>query len=59
MEEMPIAHKFAYVSAPVEYEFPAVMPCYLQRHKPSFVDLEINGIKWKVTRELWIIYVTT
>jgi len=42
---MPIAHKLAYVSALVEYEFPAIMPCDLQRHKQIFVNLEINGIK--------------
>jgi hypothetical protein len=45
VEEMPIAEKLAYVSAPVEYEFPDVMPRDLQRHKPVFVDLEIDGIK--------------
>ena len=42
---MPVAHKLAYVSAPVEYEFPDIMPCDLQRHKRIFIDLEINEIK--------------
>ena len=42
---MPLAQNLAYVSAPVECEFPDVMPHDLQRHKPIFVDLEINGIK--------------
>ena len=55
MEEISIAHKLAYVSAPAEYEFPGVIPRRLKRHKTIFVDLVVYRIKWKVTWERRII----